>query len=210
VLGADAAEVDVRVTRDGVAVLAHDRLLWRLARLPIPTFLLSYDQLVRAYARRGAAVATLADALQACPPELRLVLDVKTPGSIAPTIDAVLAARRRDVLIWCRDPASLARVRARVPWAQLALLRNTGGRRTTLRYLRDAVAAGADAVSLHQRAVTPEIVAAARDAGLIAYAWAVAEPAHQAVLDARVDGIVTDWPRVARALVGPSVTPAAE
>jgi glycerophosphoryl diester phosphodiesterase/membrane-bound metal-dependent hydrolase YbcI (DUF457 family) len=209
-LGAQGVEVDVRVTRDGVPVLVHDRTLWRYTRLPLPPSQLSYARMSRAYARCGNELASLADALEACPPDVRLALDVKTTPAMTAVLDVVLASPRRDPLIWSRDPAALAEARVRAPWAQLALLRNTRSPRSTLRYIRHASAAGADAISLHQRAVTPGTVAAAHAAGLIAYAWVVEEPAHPAVHAAQVDGIVSDWPRVAHGLTESAALPATD
>lgn len=201
--GADAVEVDVRCTRDGTAVLFHDRTAWRTARWPLPVERTRYARFERAAARRDG-VARLSEALAQCPPGLRPTLDIKTDGAVAPTIVDVLTSGRRDVMLWHRRAAAITRLREAVPWAQTALLRNTRDERGTFRYIDAAAEVGASAVSLHQRAATARTVARAKDRGLLAYVWIVAEDAHARVLALHPDGINTDWVPAARALIDSS------
>ena len=114
-----------------------------------------------------------------------------------PATLAVLGDRPAEV--WCRDRRAVALAARSRP--RVALLRNTATPVATTRYLRDAVAAGAHAVSLHERATTPESVAAGHALGLFVYAWAVRLPSHQPLVAAGIDGLVTDWPAQARLLV---------
>ncbi len=189
--GADAVEVDVRRSRDGVAVLFHDRLAWRLSRRPLPVALL-----------RAGGMVTLAEALAACPPTLRPALDVKSPSATALVIEAIRASGRTDALFWCRRADAIAAVRSALPEVETALLRNTRGEKDTMRYLADAAAAGASAVSIHQHAVSAAVVAQAKRVGVRPYAWVVTEDSHERVLEAGVDGVTTDWPRTALRLLG--------
>lgn len=191
---ADAVEVDVRCTRDRVAVLFHDRVAWRTARWPLPVELTSYE-------RMSGRATTLAEALARCPATLRPTLDIKTAGAVEPTIAAVAESGRADVMLWHRTPACVRRLREALPWAQTALLRNTRNEAATFRYIDDAAAVGASAVSLHQRAASPRTVARARERGLLAYVWIVEESAHRSVLATDPDGINTDWVRLARELL---------
>lgn len=201
--GADAVELDVRRTRDGVPVLFHDRIPWRTGRWPLPTVLTRFDRLASAVGRaHPGGLVTLAQALDACPPGLHPALDVKASSALAAALVAVEASGRRDTLIWCRSGEQVARVRAALPWAQTALLRNTRTGRGTQAYVKDAARAGAHAVSLHQRAATSTAVAHARERGLVVYVWVVDQDAHERVLALGVDGVVTDWPQRARALLG--------
>ncbi len=198
--GADAVEVDVRCTKDGIAVLFHDRTAWRTARWPLPVEVTTYPRLARAAGTRDGLVR-LVDALTACPSDLRPTLDIKTDKAVPATIVAVLESGRRDVMLWHRTPAAVMRLREAAPWAQTALLRNTRDERGTFRYIDDAAAVGASAVSLHQRATTARTVARAKECGLLAYVWIVAESAHERVLALDPDGINTDWVPSARTLI---------
>lgn len=195
-LGSDAVEVDVRMTRDHELVLFHDRSAWRVARRPLPTRLLTLRTLVAA-----AGVVTLAEALAAAPPGVSLAIDLKAPGALPAVLEAVERAERPDVMLWCRSRKAISDLRHQAPWLSTALLRNTWTSAGTRRYLRDAARCGADAVSLHQRVVSPEVVSHAHGLGLLAYAWVVEEEDHQRVAACDVDGLVTDWPALARSLV---------
>ncbi len=74
--GADAVEIDVRLTRDGVPVLLHDETLKRLWEQDRPLRSLSWDE-VRGLTDGG--VPTLVDALAATG-ESRVMLDLPGAG----------------------------------------------------------------------------------------------------------------------------------
>jgi glycerophosphoryl diester phosphodiesterase len=109
-LGADAVEVDVRVTLDGTVVLHHDtdlQRVWKhpgvIARLPLADL-----------RRHAPQIPTLDEALAAVEGRgAPLVLDV---GDAAVAVAAHEAAQRAGALgrVWfCGDPTALAAVRAR-------------------------------------------------------------------------------------------------
>src|SRR3954451_3410010 len=78
--GADAVEIDVRLTRDGVPVLLHDETLKRLWELDRPLHSLSAAE-VRGLS--GGGVPTLAEA-PAAADATRLMLDLRgAPGGAA-------------------------------------------------------------------------------------------------------------------------------
>jgi len=109
-LGADAVEVDVRVTRDGTVVLHHDTDLQRIWRHPAAIARLTFAEL----RRLAPQVPTLDEALEAVRgPRTPLVLDV---GDAAVALAAYEVAERAGALdrLWfCGDPVALAAVRAR-------------------------------------------------------------------------------------------------
>ena len=79
-LGADAVELDVRRTLDGVPILMHDRTPWRTARVFWPVRLLPSSS-ARRLRLRGSreGVPTLAEALRALPSRLSVAIDVQLP-----------------------------------------------------------------------------------------------------------------------------------
>jgi glycerophosphoryl diester phosphodiesterase len=96
-LGYAWVETDVHASADGVAVLAHDPSLVRLAGLDAALADLSWEQLA-AVALTGAPDARLVrleDALDAVP-GLRLNLDVKAAGAVAPVV--ALLVRRPELV----------------------------------------------------------------------------------------------------------------
>ena len=118
--GADAVEIDVRLTRDGVPVLLHDATLERLWGHDRP--------LAALYRRRGrtlteGGVPTLARRPWRRPPGHRLMIDL--PGA---TRDGPRGRRRRSrraarrsACTTARAPTAMLAVRAADPAAEIAL-----------------------------------------------------------------------------------------
>ncbi|MFF4274697.1 glycerophosphodiester phosphodiesterase [Streptomyces sp. NPDC001536] len=119
-LGADAVEIDVRLTRDGVPVLLHDHTLKRLWEHDRPLTSLSADEV------RGltdARVPTLAEAL-AVAEGARLMLDL--PGSpdvraVRRVVDVVRESGAEDRVYYCAGAPAMLAVRAADPAAEIAL-----------------------------------------------------------------------------------------
>ncbi|MFJ2898630.1 glycerophosphodiester phosphodiesterase [Streptomyces sp. NPDC087218] len=117
--GADAVEIDVRVTRDGVPVLLHDATLKRLWGHD-----LRLDRLTRAELTgltRGG-VPTLREALLAAGTH-RVMIDLpgSTDGSVARTVAAVHGCGAAERVYYCAGPEAMLRVRAADPAAEIAL-----------------------------------------------------------------------------------------
>ncbi|MFR9795860.1 glycerophosphodiester phosphodiesterase [Streptomyces sp. MS06] len=118
--GADAVEVDVRPTRDGVPVLLHDETLKRLWQQDRPLASLSLAE-VRELTRGG--VPTLAEALAATGGG-RVMLDLPgTPDVRAArrVVDAVREAGAQERVYYCADARAMLAVRAADPSAEIAL-----------------------------------------------------------------------------------------
>ncbi|MFF3848448.1 glycerophosphodiester phosphodiesterase [Streptomyces sp. NPDC002328] len=119
-LGADAVEVDVRLTRDGVPVLLHDETLKRLWRHERPLRSLSAAE-VRGLTAGG--VPTLAEALAATE-GARVMLDLPGTRDVRTArriVDAVREAGAADRVYYCADAAAMLAVRAADPSAEIAL-----------------------------------------------------------------------------------------
>lgn len=119
-LGADAVEVDVRLTRDGVPVLLHDGTLKRLWEQDRPVRSLSSDE-VRGLTAGG--VPTLVDALAAAG-DARLMLDL--PGApdrraVRRIVDVVRECGAEERVYYCAGAETMLAVRAADPAAEIAL-----------------------------------------------------------------------------------------
>ena len=184
--GADAAELDVRMTRDGNAVLAHDPVHWHAGRPYLVR--MSPAARLRFLARLDEVLAETRTAAHQVP----VVLDAKRAADL-PAIADWCRQRIRDlhqVALWCRDPDQVRRLDGRHEFGEVALL---PGRATVSVYLKTAASVGADVVSLHPEVLTAASVDWAHRAGLRAYAWIRARGDHQHAVDCGVDGLVTDW-----------------
>ncbi|MFD7935563.1 glycerophosphodiester phosphodiesterase [Streptomyces sp. NPDC059755] len=118
--GADAIEIDVRLTRDGVPVLLHDETLKRLWQQDRPLLSLSAAE-VRGLTAGG--VPTLAEALAATGGS-RLMLDLPGTRDVRTArriVDAVREAGAADRAYYCADAGAMLAVRAADPSAEIAL-----------------------------------------------------------------------------------------
>ncbi|MFF7811403.1 glycerophosphodiester phosphodiesterase [Streptomyces sp. NPDC007945] len=117
--GADAVEVDVRLTKDSVPVLLHDDTLKRLWGHDRPLSSLTHEQ-VRELTSGG--VPTLREALVAAGPH-RLMLDL--PGgneeSVRRIVGTVREAGAGERVLYCAGAVAMLRVRDADPHAEIAL-----------------------------------------------------------------------------------------
>ncbi|MZD07836.1 glycerophosphodiester phosphodiesterase [Streptomyces sp. SID5785] len=163
--GADAVEVDVRLTRDRVPVLLHDATLDRLWKHDRPLSALSADE-VRGLTEGG--VPTLAEALEQTG-DARIMVDL--PGADTRTVRTVVgviadcgAAER---VYYCAGAGTMLKVRAADPAAEIALTW------TTLAPPRPALLAAIGPRWLNYRfpLVTPDLTARVHRDGLLVSAW---------------------------------------
>ena len=193
--GADYVEVDVRRTRDGVPVLLHDANLLRTGWQPRRIRSMTLDDVARVKLRGGHNLPTLADALASAAPGLGFALDTKDPGAAPATLAAVEVAEVGDrVLLWSKHEEAVRHYVARAPdGTEVALLRDTRPGADTDRYLDDAAAIGATAVSVHEDALDGGVVERAHERGLSIHCWFQSLEVQAAKVGVPVDGIVTDW-----------------
>ncbi|MGA6173106.1 glycerophosphodiester phosphodiesterase [Streptomyces sp. NPDC012600] len=121
--GADAVEIDVRVTRDGVPVLLHDATLERLWGHD-----LRLDRMDFAEVREltGGGVPTLREALEAAG-EHRVMVDLpgSTDASVRKVVGTVLECGAGGRAYYCAGADAMLRVRSADPAAEIALTWNT-------------------------------------------------------------------------------------
>lgn len=202
-LGYRYVETDVHATADGVVVAVHDPTLDRVSDATGRIADLPWSR-VREARIGGEAVPTLAELLETWP-DLRVNLDLKSPGSVLPTVADIEAARAWDRVCVAsfsdrRRAGALARLTA--PVATSAGTGTVGrflaavaarSRRGVARALR-----GVDCLQVPERAgavrvVTERTLAAAHAHGVQVHVWTVNDPADmERLLDLGVDGLVTD------------------
>ncbi|MFI2779042.1 glycerophosphodiester phosphodiesterase [Streptomyces sp. ALB3] len=117
--GADAVEIDVRVTRDGVPVLLHDSTLERLWGREIRLDRLEHAEVVE---MTGGGVPTLREALSAAG-DRRVMVDLPgaTDASVREIVGLVRECGAADRVYYCADTHAMLRVRAADPSAEIAL-----------------------------------------------------------------------------------------
>lgn len=117
--GADAVEIDVRVTRDSVPVLLHDSTLERLWGHRTRLDRLDHSELVELTA---GGVPTLREALLAVG-DRRVMVDLPgaTEASVRSTIGVIHECGADERTYYCAGPSAMLRVRATDPSAEIAL-----------------------------------------------------------------------------------------
>ena len=206
-LGADGLELDVHLSRDGVVVVHHDRLLDRTTALRGPIAERTAEEL------QGAAVPTLAEVLRRYR-GLRIIVEMKVnhPALAAATIDVVRRAHAVERV--CLGSFGLRVLRAaRTIEPAIA----TSGAREEVRWalyrswIRWPVArvsySGYQVPELagRTRVISPRFVEYAHDAGLGVQVWTVdTEDAARRLLGWGVDALITDRPDVIVPLVRPA------
>ncbi|WP_099053780.1 glycerophosphodiester phosphodiesterase [Streptomyces leeuwenhoekii] len=118
--GADAVEIDVRLTRDGVPVLLHDETLRRLWERDRPLRALTAAEVS---GLTDGRVPTLAEALAATEGS-RVMLDLPgapDPRAVRRVVDVVRECGARDRVYYCAGARAMLAVRAADPAAEIAL-----------------------------------------------------------------------------------------
>lgn len=200
-LGADWVELDARRTADDQVVVSHDpvladgRNLVDVARADLPT-----------------SICDLGDALDACEGmsinvEIKNIVfdpDHDPSQRVADHVVALVAERNLvdRVLVSCFDLDTLDHVKAALPTLSTAYLHLLPERGWD--DLAERIAGGGhQALHPWDPLVDEAYLASARGAGLEVNVWTVNDPERMAGLVAlRVDGICTDVPDVARAVIG--------
>lgn len=218
--GADAVEVDARLSRDGEIVLMHDSSTERTGDRFAQVANQTLAELKTLDAGRwwgddwaGEPVPTLAEALDTVPSDGRIVIDLKVEREIIPELVRVIEAsqvRPAQIVVTGLSLATLAAVKREIPdvtacW--IVTLRQHPETRAWLppvsNRIHRARRAGIDGLNFRMNGVIePGVVHQVRQAGLQVYVWTVnTENEARQALHAGVEGITTDRPGWLRELL---------
>jgi len=187
-LGADAIEMDVRLTKDGVPVVFHKFYLDETTNASGPLFARTYAELQEVEllgggdSPKGRRIPTFREVLDSLAGRLGLEIELKGPEPEAPEIVAGELQRFRHLWdtmeVSSYEPALLLGIGQRCPGLAIDLLQ----RRSEEWMKLDVVAylaiqsgrlADARAVHLHATQLSPEVVATVRAAGMEVHSWDV-------------------------------------
>ncbi len=175
--GADGVEVDVRLSADRVPVLCHDEDTRRVAGVARTVAEQTVAELAALDLGGGERIPTLEQALAAVPAGKILWLDLKVEPS---DVEVVLAAvpRHAPAMLQAFDLEVLIAARAARPelagyWLVVGPRDQATGERGPIPLVAvdRARAAGIAGLAADHRGLTPELVDAARAAGLALYLW---------------------------------------
>jgi glycerophosphoryl diester phosphodiesterase len=201
--GADILECDVRATKDGVAVMAHDETLHRVFGDDRRVADVSYAELRLVGSRPETSVISVTDALRALP-DAKFNIDVKSTDVIAPLVRAITecsaqnrvlitsfsGARRRRTLSLIPEVATSASadvVLAVVILCALGMpfVARWAFRRTRVLQIPTSV--------LRINVTSPRMINRFHRAGFIAHFWTINTVEQMRLLaQSGADGLVTD------------------
>jgi glycerophosphoryl diester phosphodiesterase len=213
-VGAEMAECDVYLTKDGVPILLHDETLERTAgRKAMPGDLtLAEIKTLDAGAWKspefvGERVPTLQEALESVKGRLRLVIELKEPSIAPAVIKAIHAAgvQPEDVVIFSFHPGAVDQIARLEPLLPTVWLVDDPGtsRAAWGKVIRESLRLRASGLGLSLTCVDPDLVRLAHESGLSVYVWTINEPQDMSYLvRLGVDAIITDRPDVLLGLLG--------
>lgn len=188
--GADALELDLRVTCDGHLIVLHDPTVNRTTNGTSPAHELTLAEVQELDAGMGERVPTFMEVLETT--TLPIHAELKVVEAVEPLASLILQeeiAERLTLISF--DAEALHQVKHDLPDLPVGLIFSG----TPLRAAECARSVGADLVSLEAAHLSVEAVERCRRAGLKVTAWTVNEPKQmRQVMDLGVDGIVTDRP----------------
>jgi len=205
-------ETDVHVSADGVAMIAHDATLHRVAGRAQRIDELTARELAKIDLGDDQYMPTLAEALDTFT-DARFNIDVKTLAVVEPAVDAIRAAAAEDrVLITSFSESRRRRALALLP----TVATSASGPRFAAALLASVIRGGPavraalrglHAVQIPERAmglttVTPARIRAFHAAGVEVHVWTINDEADmRRLLALGVDGIVTDRADIAMAVI---------
>jgi glycerophosphoryl diester phosphodiesterase len=211
--GADAAEFDVYLSKDGKIVVIHDKDTKRTAGVDRPVVAQTFAELRlldvgrwKADTFAGEKIPTLGEMLATVPAGKRVFIEVKCGPEIVPELVRDLAAARLKpeqtaIISFSADVVAAAKKELPAIKAYWIVSLNPGKKKpkkswTVDELIKQATAIRADGLDLSaDPAITPEFVKKANAAKLPVLVWTVNEPAlARQMIDAGVVGITTDRP----------------
>ncbi len=204
-LGADAVEVDVRLTRDGRIVAIHDETTDRTAGARLEVAASHSSQLRQLDVGRykhprfaGERIPYLEEVLQTLPPGRQLFVEIKCGSEILPPLVKIIAGsgKRSQIVLIGFNLATIRAAKAALPDVPTYWLCD---KRLFLSYGRSipakARAGGLDGLDVHWSGLTRRFIRAVKAAGLQLYIWTVDDPVQALHLKALgADGITTNRP----------------
>jgi glycerophosphoryl diester phosphodiesterase len=217
-LGADGIELDVQVTRDGVAVVFHDSTLKRLTGARGRLADRTWSELLKLRVQ-GEPIPTLADALAFTRKRAILQIEIKKGVPVAPVLAAIRrTASTGNVILASFEPDILRQTAVLAPKLPRMLIADSG--RTSIRFLakntKEAkvetstirhsplamhlvhamASVGASGISVcHEAIKSPRLVETVHRHGAQLWCWTVNDSRTMRRLrDYAVNAIITDNP----------------
>jgi len=189
--GVDEIEIDVRLSKDGVVVLLHDRVMPVGAKLQLVAFLSK-----RSIKAAKPDVAFLDEAISLINRRVPLMIEVKAAVPIEPVVAIVQSFldagwQPQDFSFGSFSQRTLEALHAAMPQIPCVVIEHFSGRRA----LRRAQGVDTHTISLNHIFLRQSFIRKATHRGYNVYAYTVNQPARAAKLQAAgLAGVITDRP----------------
>ena len=202
-LGADAIEIDVQASADGVPILMHDLTVDRSTDGSGKVAEMTLDQL-KALRVSGEPIPTLSEVLDATKDNALLIMEIKAPGiedSLARVVHEHNALGQ--VMAWSFFPGALEGMRNAEPRVPCALLISPEHLPKWPELKQMAIEMGCQGVSMFFAGINEDTGRECRLSGLSLYTWTPdSEGDITRVIELGVDGVCTNYPDRAVAVLG--------
>lgn len=203
--GIQSIEVDVQLTKDGVAVLNHDATLYRMAGVKSRVSDLTYAQISKLTIGQDPdglpiPITTLDEVLDVAQGQIKLLIDLKPTGPSGPLVQEVVRLvhdyeMEQDVYIQSFDSSTLRQIRQLAPEIRIGqIMYFAVGNLSSL---------DVDFYTVEQVMVTKQLVDRAHAAGREVWVWTVNGRHNlKEMLKFKIDGVITDTPETAQSMIG--------
>ncbi|MCP5517189.1 MAG: glycerophosphodiester phosphodiesterase [Verrucomicrobiales bacterium] len=202
----DLVEIDVQETADGEVVVFHDSDFMKIAGVNLKLWNATWAQLQEidigssfALEFRGERVPRLADVLALCKDQVRVDIELKYYGHdqrleerVAAIVEA--AGMERQVIVMSLKHTAVRKMKALRPEWTVGLLAATA--------VGDLTRLEADFLAVNTGLASRSFIERAHRRGREVYVWTVNDPLQMSrLLSMGVDGLITDRPALARAVL---------
>lgn len=199
-LGVDMIEGDVRMSRDGRAVIMHDSTVDRTTNGRGAVADQTFDELRRLDAGDGERIPSLDEYLDLVRETgIRALVEVKSRGALEACIDGILGRGLQEQAVLTGRREWMAEAKSKHPGIAVGV----PGMGFAVEELDEIRALGAEGVGIHTSRLSTEIVAACHDRGLTVRGWnPVTRESILETIQFGVDGVTTDRPDIALDALG--------
>ncbi len=201
-LKVDGIELDVHVTRDGVAVVFHDDELQRLTGERGPLAARTWRELQKLRVRGVAPIPRLVDVLRLTRDRCVVQIEIKAGVPVAPIVRAVRAARAADAVILASFSVEIVRV-ARELAPAIPRMLISEGRASPAALARQLASCDAAGLSVNHRAIRSAAwLRGITSRGFAVWTWTVNDArAARRLAGWGVAGLLGDNPALLRRVV---------
>jgi len=198
----DMIEFDLRMSRDKVLYVLHDKNTGRTADRTVDIEQASSQEISLVRLKNGEPVPTLEGVFKLVAGAVGLNIEIKSDGAGAALVGPLSQYRQSgSVIVSSFKESEVLSIRKALPDLPVAVIYDT----FSIRHIAEYKSKGYGLISLRKNTVTEPLVKACHAQGLQVYVWTVDDEEEiKRCIAWEVDGIYTNKPAVLKELIGKS------